>query len=362
MFERVFELYIVFTRNCNLRCEYCYQSKSNKSISKYTIDKIIDFIIKHPKVVYINLFGGEAFVEIDMIEYFIDMLIKVKKEHNRNFIVYTNTNGTIYNNKFVNLINKITDNFEFRYVVSIDGNKKFHDSKRKTISGQPTYNLIINNIKKMRVNCPKAFIDFHTVIQKEMCEDFYSVAKEIVRNPLFDWGAFEFLMKTDGKVHYTIKDLENIYSGIMRLNKEGYSLEFLEIRFNNIIKSLDYRYNNIGRVKEYCPNGETAIAIDYNGKVYPCDFYLTLDENIQSKFSIYDLNTNSGYIDNFDRLLKLTSETEEQKDKCNNCSSRQFCRICTGVKDINHKCGFDIECQQNKMIYQAMQNIKFIIE
>jgi uncharacterized protein len=361
MFENVFELYIVFTRNCNLRCTYCYQSKTNKSINKETIDKIIDFIKEYKLIRIINLFGGEAFLELDMINYFIDKLIEIQSDSNRTFTIYTNTNGTVYNDKFVNLINKITNNFEFRYVVSIDGNKKFHDTKRRTISNKPTYDLIINNIKRMRIDCPKAYIDFHTVIQKEMCYEFYKVAKDICRNPLFDWGAFEFLMKTDGKVHYTLKDIENIYKGIMMLNEEGYSLDFLEVRFNNIIKSIDYRYNNFGKEKEYCPNGQNALAIDYNGKVYPCDFYLTIDEDKQDQYKIYDLNTKE-YKDNIKRLEKLIYETESESNKCLNCNSRQFCRICTGVKEINPSCGLEIECIQNKMIFKAMENIKFKLQ
>lgn len=361
MFERVFELYIVFTRNCNLRCSYCYQAKSDKNITKETIDRIIDFIIDNPKINYINLFGGEAFTQLEMIDYFIDELIKVKNNFHREFNLYSNTNGTIYNDKFINIINKISNNFLFRYAVSIDGNKQFHDSKRKTTSGKPTYDLIINNIKKIRLNSPKTHIDFHTVIQNEMCNDFYKIAKEICRNPLFEWGAFEFLMKIDGKCHYTLKEMENIYSGIMKLNKEGYSLEFLQVRFNNLLKSIDYRYNNFLKEKEFCPNGQTTLAIDYDGRAYPCDFYLTLDREEQDKYYIYDLKTKK-YRDNYNRLLNAIKETDEEKERCIDCKAKQFCYICTGVKEIHPNCGLDIECQQNKLIYQALQNIKFIIE
>lgn len=358
MFEHVFELYIVFTRNCNLRCSYCYQTKTNKNITKDVIDKTIEFIIKHPKINYINLFGGEAFTQLDMVEYFIDELIKVKDIYKREFNVYTNTNGTIYNDKFIKLLNKMSEHFMFRYAISLDGTKEFHDSKRKTVSGEPTYDLIFENIKKIRKYSPKTHVDFHTVIQTEMCNNFYNVAKDICRNPLFEWGAFEFLMKVDGKCHYTLKDLENIYSGIMRMNQEGYSLEFLQVRMSNIIKSIDYEYDNFMKEKEYCPNGQTALTIDYNGKVYPCDMYLTLDESVQDKFSIYDLNTKK-YRDNYERLFKLTDETKEDEDKCAKCKSRHFCYICTGVKEIHPDCGMAVECKQNKLIYQALQNVKF---
>lgn len=361
MFDRIYEIYVVFTRDCNLRCSYCYQNKTNKKITKDILDKTIKFIKEYEKIHYINLFGGEAFLELDSIEYLIDNLIDIKNKTGRDFTIYTNTNGTIYNEKFLKLINKISNNFTFRYVISIDGNKEFHDSKRKTISGKPTYDLIMNNVKKIRENSPKTFVDFHTVIQTEMCSDFYKISKEILRNPIFDWGAFEFLAKGDGNLHYSVKDLENVYKAIMKLNQEGYSLKFLLLRFNNIIKVLDYRYNNFLRGKEYCSNGETAVAIDYDGKVYPCDFYLSLPENTQKKFSIYDLNTKK-YKNNMERLNCLGIEKEEQESICNKCEAKQFCYICTAVKDIIGDLGFKLECEHNKRINKALQNIKFSIK
>lgn len=358
MFERLYEIYIVFTRDCNLRCTYCYQNKTHKIITNDTLDKIADFIKEHEGIKYINLFGGEAFLELDKIEYIVDKLIDIKNKSGREFIIYTNTNGTIYNEKFINLTKKITNNFTFRYVISIDGTKEFHDSKRKTIGGKPTYDLIMNNIKNIRKENPKLFIDFHTVIQTEMCNDFYTVAKSIIRNPLFDWGAFEFLAKGDGELHYTVEQLENVYKAIMKLNKEGYSIQFLSVRFNNIIKTLDYKYNNFLKHKEYCSNGETAVAIDYDGKIYPCDFYLSLDEEIQKDFAIYDLNTGK-FRDNIKRLKQITYCDDEQENKCDNCSAKQYCYICTAVKDIKLNCGFKLECEHNKRLEQAIKNVKF---
>ena len=61
MLDDIYEIFIVFTRNCNLNCSYCYENKSNKKIDKYTIDKIIKFIKDRKKIHKINLFGGEPF-------------------------------------------------------------------------------------------------------------------------------------------------------------------------------------------------------------------------------------------------------------------------------------------------------------
>lgn len=360
MFEEVRNVFIVFTRNCNLRCEYCYESKNKNSISIEVLNKIIEFIKENKKINIISLFGGETFLELDKIDYFINKLIKLKNETGRNFTINSNTNGTIYNEKLVRLLNKISDNFEFYYIVSIDGNKKFHNSKRRYINGNNTYDDIIKNIKLLKKESPKTFIDFHCVIQLEMCKDFYSVAKDIVRNPLFTTGAFEFLMKTDNKIHYTINDFENVFKAIMKLNKEGYSKHFLLERFDNILKSVDYRYNNFVLKKGYCLNGKEAITVDCDGLVYPCDYYLALEPEKQKKYFIYNF-INGDIKDNFERLKKLTTETKEQINKCDSCNIQHSCYICTAVKDVSGELGFQLECLQNKMILQAMNNVKFQI-
>lgn len=70
------------TQNCNLRCSYCvYSGKyknrahSQKTMSKETAQKAIDYYISHSrdtKNLSIGFYGGEPLLCIDMIEYCVD--------------------------------------------------------------------------------------------------------------------------------------------------------------------------------------------------------------------------------------------------------------------------------------------------
>lgn len=97
------------TRRCNLNCKYCFKGDSqNKDITKEIVDKTI----KEMKGVYIaqiRFFGGEPFLNPEMIEYIIDKLIQ---EH----ILFTSinvfTNGTIRSERIVNAFNKALKYFD----------------------------------------------------------------------------------------------------------------------------------------------------------------------------------------------------------------------------------------------------------
>lgn len=363
MLDDIYEIFIVFTRNCNLNCSYCYENKSNKKIDKYTLDKIIKFIKDRKKIHKINLFGGEPFLEPDLINYFIDNLIEIKNETDREFIIFTNTNVTIFNKKIENLLNKISENFLFYCVLSIDGNEKCHDKYRITKDGKPTYNLVINNFKKIKNNCPKVKFGYNSVITPEMAKDFYNIVKSMIRNPFFLGGVFQYIEQIDEnkEVKYNIEDLENVYKTIMKLNKEGYSSGFLKERFDNLISTLDYRYNNFYKDKEYCAHGNSIVTIDYDGKIYQCTRYLGLDYEELKKYCIYDLI--SGYYNDFNNTFKeIIDIVDKNSEQCNLCPTRFSCCICTASIEINKLCGFKKECNRNYSLYEAAKNVKFTLK
>ncbi len=94
----VFEI----TRKCNLKCEHCVKGAAqNITITKSIINKVLDSV-GFCKSIYLT--GGEPFLEIDIIEYLVDKII----EKNITVLSFSCvTNGTILNNRIVNLFEKI---------------------------------------------------------------------------------------------------------------------------------------------------------------------------------------------------------------------------------------------------------------
>lgn len=115
----------VLSEQCNMNCTYCDVDVKNKNkISLSDFDKLFDNI-KHERFVF-DIFGGEAFLNLDDVEYI------VKKLQIDNCIkINITSNGTIYNSRVIDIMNSPKVNI----TLSHDGeNQKLHRGNKKVFS------------------------------------------------------------------------------------------------------------------------------------------------------------------------------------------------------------------------------------
>ena len=164
-------LYITLltTTDCNFACKYCFENDIDKSyyLNNEVVTAFISylqyFIQNNKKINNINieLFGGEPTLSWDLV---IDTLNKVNNVCERHNI-YLNTsivtNGYLFDEK------KCNDLLQFNFEsiqVTLDGNQDYHDKRRYTLKGEPTFDVIIRNMQDLlklsnsvrlgiRVNC-----------------------------------------------------------------------------------------------------------------------------------------------------------------------------------------------------------------
>jgi len=143
------------TQKCNLRCKYCIyggfypnqRSHSNKEINFETARNAIDYIFDLVKKNYrqeiiIGFYGGEPLLNFKTVKKIVKYATEIFTNRAVRFTM--TTNGTLLSNEIINYI--IRNNF--RILVSLDGPKKIHDSKRIFKNGKGSYEIIINNLKK----------------------------------------------------------------------------------------------------------------------------------------------------------------------------------------------------------------------
>lgn len=135
----------VMTYDCNLNCKYCFQkpiSKTDQTLTIAQIDQIFGIIEgfeRHPSRTTIELFGGEPLLlrnrnKVDLI---------VKRSSQLGFSVSATTNGYHLNNYFDLLGESLISDL----IVTVDGPKEIHDSRRPTKDNNPTFDVINENIK-----------------------------------------------------------------------------------------------------------------------------------------------------------------------------------------------------------------------
>lgn len=127
---------IELTDGCNLRCKHCYSRFENYNILDYDIFRKIVNKLYYLGCREFTLTGGEPLIIGDKILKYVDY---VKKFNDVKLIL--TTNGTLkmppFKSNYVDLIQ-----------VSIDGDKKTHDS----IRGEGSYTKAVSFINEMKLN------------------------------------------------------------------------------------------------------------------------------------------------------------------------------------------------------------------
>lgn len=141
-------LTILPTLDCNLSCNYCFEESNRCAgvMSKEVIEKV-KILIKeqyYDKKDFLDLhwFGGEPLLAFSVIK----EITKYIQSLNIPFGASIITNGVLLNESKINMLNSLN----IKYVqITLDGDKQTHDKKRVFKNGAGTYDIIINNLKKL---------------------------------------------------------------------------------------------------------------------------------------------------------------------------------------------------------------------
>lgn len=161
----------IVTRDCNLRCTYCYEKhKENYSMSFEIAKKAVDFLFeedehqsiiinnKDADCVILEFIGGEPLIEIKLIDkildYFLDKAISLNHRWARKFMISMSSNGVLYFSKDVqDFLHKYEGKVSLN--ISIDGNKQLHDKCRLFPDGRPSYDIAIAAAKDLKKDLTK---------------------------------------------------------------------------------------------------------------------------------------------------------------------------------------------------------------
>jgi uncharacterized protein len=146
-----FEATVLTTYACNFRCVYCFEEsvKDDIFLDRETSDLIIKWLIKKAeekkfKRIFLVYYGGEPLLNIRPIYDISWHLTEWAQKKGVEFGFGIITNGSLIS---PDLIDKFLTVGLKEIRITIDGDREAHNKKRPFSDGQPTFDVIINNIK-----------------------------------------------------------------------------------------------------------------------------------------------------------------------------------------------------------------------
>lgn len=306
--SQTLSLIILPTLWCNLTCPYCFEYKKPISMSHKTQEMLLDWIkinFSQKKHIHISWFGGEPLLEKDTI---INLTKEIKRfcnEINATYSSSITTNGFYFDKEFQKLLPELSIN---NVQITLDGDKAAHDSLKKQISEEGSFDVIYKNIidyceqdleckLSIRFNCTDS--NYNSV--KNLIDNF----PESVKNKasvFFRWvwsneasGFKEFSSRLNEKEPF--KELFNIYnySNLIGLKTENPSNDSFGV------------YCEVDFLDQY--------NIDPLGNIYLCSHTFNESEAIGSIYGGHNF-INSNYISDYARWYSINPFEDCECLKC----------------------------------------------
>lgn len=329
------------TDACNLCCSYCYQiNKGHRVMSLETAKKAIDLIMSGEKGFheYINpekspgiileFIGGEPFLQVDLIDQIIDYFREKAVENYSQwanlFMVSICSNGTLYNEpKVQRFLKKHRQHLSFS--VTLDGNKELHDSCRVFPDGSGSYDLAYSAIKDWmskgyymgsKITLAPANVSYTFDASKHMFEMGYD---EININCVYEEG----WTLDHAKILYD--QLKMVADYMLENDYEDYYYAMFDEAF--------FKPKDPEDVQNWCGGDASMLAIDPDGKLYPCLRYMESSLGGQQEPMVIGDVDNGMMMRPEERkrveCLRCITRRTQSTDECFNCPIAEGCSWCS---------------------------------
>jgi uncharacterized protein len=333
------DLILNVTEQCNMRCKYCSfsgayfyeRNHQDNSMSFEMAKKVVDFFRTHSRKrekVYYTFYGGEPLLSFPLIKKIVDYVKSTERD--RQVYFGTTTNGTLLKD---DLIDFLIEN-KFLLTVSLNGPEQVHDHYRIFANGNPTFNTIINNLKRIR-DTDEHYYNRNMAFNATICPPYdlaglmnffethdltegHSIRTNFVEpndTSFFDQFEQEDLDLSDGWKELNALYIEKIAKG-ERVN--GFVSSFFEKGMMRLYQRPMLNLNGEIHLTGMCTPGVRRLFVSPEGKFHIC-------EKIGYHLLIGDVE--SGF--DFERIGSLLNRfiSISQRD-CTQCWAMRLCSAC----------------------------------
>jgi uncharacterized protein len=313
--DHIRHLVLMIAQDCNLNCLYCYgksgeyqnRGKMSFGLARKAIDYLVDHRGNHHQV-YVVFFGGEPFMNVNLIYDLIDYMEDIENAIDIKFGKSITTNGTLLTDEIVHYCEEKRISIR----ISIDGSEKTNDKYRVFKGGAGSYQCIMEKTAALRKK--KAVTARATITPYNLDQD---QIEESLRNEGFCSVGSAFAHELFGNEDY-MRAYKYLSLGIDKTRKLIDEKKYDMIKLNQI-GFFGYLLN-IHQSKEAdfgCGAGRKMIAVNINGDIYPCQRFVGVEEHKLGNIYADELNQRD--------FLDKTYIHSSQRAKCKKCWIRKLC-------------------------------------
>ena len=350
------------TYNCNSRCVYCYQQYNplldRRSISLESLAEMLSYVqtqideikSKYPEqFTALGLFGGEPFIKKNK-----PIVEKVMEFARLNKVSVLPTTNLQEIEEFIDIFIKYRGYFG-RICTTIDGDKDYHNSRRKSLITKDSFAKVVSNVNLLlKLQIPVTVTINIDKSNKHKLHNFLQLAKENnwCNNPLVNLE----IGRVDDRCYTGTSD--DIMSEAELLK---YLRDFNEKEaFPNNIKlafvktslalaqhfGFDFNQNERGRKRfHYCWSGtpvDNVQYIDKNLRVFRCTYTVGRDDLALAELKKGEMSAN---VEMYNRSSFL--------DKCWNCPLGGYC---------GGGCSVSTHVDQSRFCQEEQKNFEYLVQ
>lgn len=326
---------LTLTEKCNLSCSYCYEhTKTSRSMQFDVAKNILDKELENKTAdkLYIELFGGEPFLEFELIKRIHQYI--TESGYKKQWIIFATTNGTLIHGEVQKWLK------EHPCVVaglSLDGTKKMHDINRSNSYDRIDFDFFLKTYPEQGVKMTisqetlpflsEGVIHAHTLGFKVNCNLAFGI----------DWSS-------QANAKFLERELKKLIC---------YYVERPTVKPCSM---LDFPIDQLGcdkssrrMIKKWCGTGTHMCAYDVDGNAYPCQFFMPLSANKMASQLKQELK--------FEEDIPL----EKLDSKCRECVIVEACPTCYGSNYITYGNIYKKDenlCNLTKIILKARSYFK----
>jgi uncharacterized protein len=337
---KVLTAWLHVTNACNLRCPYCYISKSNDGMSESVWRASIAAVMRSARAngfeaVKLKYAGGEASLHSRHLLTMHEYAKALAGEHGLNLQATLLSNGVSLPPALVQLLKAE----QIRVMISLDGVGDQHDVQRPFVSGRPSFRFVDATIGELLEHGHPPHLSI-TITSRNA-----RGVPEVVRYALDRQLSFSLNFFRDNDCAATFADLQYEERDMISALLETFEVIKQDMPKWSVLGSILDRGQLLEPRQHSCGVGHDYVVIDQNGKVAKC--HMEIERTLGDVFRD----------DPLDLVRRDTTTTlnllVDEKEGCRDCRWRYWCSGGCSVATFRATGRYDVK-SPNCNIYKAI--------